>query len=404
MTVAQGIATQLKRVVQSGLGAPGSSGSQLLRRVSFTMNKTGQTYESAELSSDQMSSGSIEGPTSTSGSLNGEISAGTYDKEWALLLRKDFAACFADIETVALTIAGSGPTYTVTRGTGSFLTDGVKKGHVVRLSVGTLDAANTGKNLLVVGVTGTALTVIPGGDGEMTAEGPISGCTVSAPGKEAHTPQTGHTNKYATYEKWSPDISQSRLFSDVKPNNAAVTIPATGIPTVNFGMVGLVRSPTGAEVCTTPTAETTSEVMESVRCAVVINGAVTAVTNINFTVEGNTATGEPEVGSPTFSDLQRGKISGSGSFAAKFTSATLQTLRDNQTKVTLIFGLFEDVTADAEFVVFTFNAVKIMTDEEDDGDKEIIKTYNWTAGKDRTGGAAAATHYTLCMVHDSLAA
>jgi hypothetical protein len=44
----------------------------------------------------------------------------------------------------------AGPTYTVTRGAGSWLTDGVKAGMVVPASAGALNAANLSKNLLVM--------------------------------------------------------------------------------------------------------------------------------------------------------------------------------------------------------------------------------------------------------------
>jgi hypothetical protein len=403
-TVANGISTQVKRVKQSALGSPGSTGSKLMRRTQLTLNKQSSTYASQEISSDQMGNADQEGPYSVAGQFNGEVSAGTYDKEWAALLRADFATPFTAITGASLTIAGAGPTYTVTRATGSFLTDGVKKAHVVRLSVGTLNAANINKNLIVVGVTATVLTVVPFNGVALVAEGPITGCTVTGIGKESHTPTTGHTNDYLTYEKWYADISRSHLFSDVKPSKGSVTIPATGIPTVSFDMVGLGRSPTGSEVCTSPTAETTSDVLESVRGLMIVNGTVTPLTNCQFAVDGATTPGDPEIGSATLSDLQRGMVKGSGSFSAKFTDDTLATLRDNQTQVVLIFGAAEDTTANSDFVVWSFPGAKIHTDDADDGAKQIVRNYNWTAGKDRTGGAALATHYTVCMCQDSLAA
>jgi hypothetical protein len=70
-------------------------------------------------------------PGRIAGTLKGELSAGTYDLEFAALLRKDFATAFTAITGASLTIAGSGPTYTVTRATGDFLTGGVKRGMVV---------------------------------------------------------------------------------------------------------------------------------------------------------------------------------------------------------------------------------------------------------------------------------
>ena len=67
------------------------------------------------------------------GTLNGELSPGTYADFMAAALRRDFAAVSA-LTGLSITIAGSGPTYTVTRASGSWLTDGFKRGRVVRLT------------------------------------------------------------------------------------------------------------------------------------------------------------------------------------------------------------------------------------------------------------------------------
>lgn len=404
MAVAQGIRTQIKRVKQSGLGSAGSSGSKLMRRVTLEMNKESDTYASQELASHQMSTGATEGPSRINGSLNGELSAGTYDLEFAALLRKDFASAFTAITSVALTIATSGTLYTVTRGTGSFLTDGVKKGMVVRLSVGTLHANNIAKNLLVLAVTATVITVTPLNGSAMEAEGPIAGCTVASAGKATYTPTTGHTNDYFTWEKYFADLTRSEKFVDVKPASADVAIPATGIATVNFPMVGLSRVLAGAEALTSPTSESTSAVLAAVQGKVCVNGAVTTVTGIQLQINGNTSTGDPEVGSNTLSDLQVGRVAVSGSFTAKFSAVTLQTLRDNQTPVTLIAALADSASATADFIVFTLPAIKLFSDNADDGEKEVIRTYNFTAQYYGSGGAGTDSHQTICQIQDSLAA
>lgn len=403
-TVAQGVSTTISRVKQSGLGSPGSTGSQLMRRVQLTMNKQSQTYQSQEIVSHQQSTGATEGPYTVQGQLNAELSPGSYELEFAALLRRDFTTAFTAITGASLTIAGSGPTYTVTRGSGSFLSDGVKKGHVVRLSVGTLNAANISKNLLVVGVTATVLTVKPLNGVALVAEGPISGCTVSAPGMATYAPTSGHTNDYFSWEKKYGDITRYELFTDVKPASADISIPATGISTANFAMVGLGRTPSGSETLTSPSAGTTSSVLTAVQGAVAVNGAVTSVTGIQIKLEGATTAGDPEVGTNTLSDLQRGRISVTGSFTAKFTSVTLQSLRDAQTAVTLIVALATDATATADFITITLPAIKLFTDDADDGEKQIVRTYNFTAQYNGAGGAGTDSQQTICMIHDSLAA
>jgi len=405
MTVAQGISTTLARVAQSALGTPGSSGSSLARRVSADFTKDGETYTSNEIVSHQQSTGATEGPSDIKGTLNGELSGGTYQLEFANLLRKDFAAGFTAITGASLTIAGAGsPTYTVTRASGSFLTDGVKAGHVVRLSVGTLNAANINKNLLVVSLTATILTVIPLNGVAMVGEGPVASCTVSAPGKATYAPASGHTNTYFTWEKYFADLTRSELYTDVKVGSADISIPNTGIATVNFGLAGLGRTLGASQVLTSPTAETTSSVLAAVQGKVLVNGTVTTVTGIQIQINGAVTSGEAEVGSNTRSDLQKGKISVSGSFTAKFSGVTLQTLRDNQTLVKFIAVIADSATATAEFITFVMPAIKIFTDAADDGEKEIVRTYNFTAQYYGAGGAGTDSQQTICMIQDSLAA
>lgn len=403
MAVAQGINTKIKRVKQSALGTPGSTGSQYARRVSATFNKTSDTYTSAEIASHQMSTGATQGIASTTGALNCELSPGTYSLEMAALVRKDFAAT-TPIASAGLTIAGSGPTYTVTRGAGSFLTDGVKKGDVVRLSVGALNAANISKNLLVVSLTATVLTVLPLNGVAMVAEGPITGCTVTVTGKKAWTPTTGHTNDYFTWEKWYPDVNISELYTDVKVASASIALPATGIATVNFDLPGLGRTDGTSEVLTSPTAESTTEVLAAVQGKVLVNGVVTAITGGSLDITGNITQGEAEVGSSTRSDHQRGRVAVTGSITAKFSGSTLQAIRNAQTAVTIVFVVANNATATSDFITFVIPAAKIFTDDADDGEKEIIRTYNFTAQYYGAGGAAIDSHATIISIQDSQAA
>lgn len=405
MAVGQSITRELKGVTQSALGTLGSSGSQRLRRTSFVLDLENGTYESNEIDSSQQSSGATQGPDSVTGTYNTEISPGSNAEEWALLLRRDFTAVTA-ITGLSLTIAGSGPTYTITRGSGSFFTDVVKKGYVTKITAGSVNANNLNKDVIVIGVTATVLTVIVrSGALTLTAEGPIASCTLTFGGKTTWAPFTGHTNKYRTYEMWEPNVPSSELFGDVKPASAAVTIPATGIPTCNFAMAGLSRTDGASEVLTSPTAASTTNILQSKFGRIVINGTPTRCTNIQITVDGRTTPGDGEVGETTLSDLQRGKIAVSGQFSAKFSSTTLSALRRNQTVVTLIVGGADSGLAAADYVVFTMPAIKIMTDPaNDENDQQVVRTYNFTGQRYAAGGAGTDSNQTIFQIVDSQAA
>lgn len=405
MTVAQGIKKTVAFKVQSGLGTPASGASgQLIRRENFALNVTKDTYSVNEIVSHQQHTGDIHGVRKSAGTLNGVLSPGTYEAWLAALLRKAWAATAA-ITGASITVAGSGP-YTLTRAAGSYLTDGIKIGDVVRLTAGAFVAANLNKNLLVTGVTATVLTVLVVNSSTLTAEGPIASATVTVPGKKTYVPTSAHTNLYYTVEEWFSDLTRSHLYPDVQIATAEIGIPATGNVTVNFGLIGLgVNTKSGAQVLTSPGAETTSSVVASVAGAVLVNGVrQAAITSMQFTIDGGTTHGEAVVGSNSIPDTQRGRIKVSGSFTALYESDTIGAIFDDETAVGIVAVTADDQTADADFVGFSMSKVKLFSNDGDDGEKQIVRTYNFTAQLDSAGGAALATNQTIISVQDSTVA
>ncbi len=403
MTVAQGINKLVIYKAQAGLGTPATgAGGQLVRRRTATFNVSKDTYENDEIASHQQGTGITHGIRSSGGSIEGLLSPKTYSEFQAALLRKAWAATSA-ITGISATIAASGGGYTVTRAAGDFLTGGIKIGDVVRLSGGTLNVANAGVNLVVAGVTATVLTVFAPKDATLVAEGPISSVTVTVVGKKTWVPTSGHANTYFTIEEWFSDISRSDTFPDMQPSEIALSIAPTGNVTHNTTFVGLGKRTRGAaQVLTSPTAETSTEVVGSINGRAIIGGAAQAVvTSATINISGNVQAGEAVIGSNTAADTQRGRIVVSGSFTAVFESVALAQAFDDETTTSLIFMLAEDGTNGADFFCITLPEVKLSSDEADDGEKQIIRTYNFTAQKCTTGGAAAANHPTIIQLQDS---
>jgi len=282
-TVAQGINKKTVFAKQSALGTPATSGGQIMRRTSSVFNETRDVYNNNEIVSHQQSTGDNAGVRRTTGRLDGLLSAGTYAGLFASLLRKDLAATSA-ITSLSITIAGAGPTYTVTRATGDFLTGGIKIGDVVRLTAGSFTAANLNANLLVIGVTATVLTVLPLNSGALVAEGPIASATVTVPGKKTWAPSASHTNDYYTVEEVYSDLARYEQYNDTKIAQAEVAIPATGNGTVSFTVPGLSRTRSGSATIAAPTTETTSNVLTAVNGLIVVNGVVTPITGGSLTI------------------------------------------------------------------------------------------------------------------------
>lgn len=404
MTVAQGIRKTLAFKKQSGLAVAASgAGGQLIRRETATLGVTRVSYSSNENVSHQQHTGDVHGVAKSQGTINGLLSPLTYQGFIESLLRKAAAATTA-ITALSLTIAGAGP-YTITRATGDFLTGGIKIGDVIRLSGGSLAVGNTLKNLLVTGVTATVLTVLVVDATAMTAEGPIASCTVTVPGKKVWVPTASHTNDYYTFEEFFADLTRSHLYPDVQIANAEIGAPATGNVTAKFGLIGLgSRTKGGTQILTSPGAETTTSVVAGVAGYVAIGGTrYTAITSATVTIDGGVTHGEAVVGSNFIPDVQRGRIKVSGQFTALYESDTLATPFDNATATSLILVLANTGTAPTDFVAITLPQVKLFSDDADDGEKQIVRSYSFVAeiNSSATGGASLANNQTIISIHDS---
>jgi hypothetical protein len=405
MTVAQGINKITSVKAQSGLGVPATgAGAQTLRRKTSVATVARATYQNDEIVQHQQSTGVNLGSASSAWNFDGLLSPGTYPTLIAGLVRKVFTATAA-ITPVSITIAGAGP-YTLTRATGSFLTDGVKIADIVRLTAGTFtNGVNLNNNFLVTGVSTLVLTGVTLNGTVLIAEGPITASTVTIIGKKTMPPQSDHTDTLFTVEEWYPDLVKSELFPDLRMGQLDIGLPASGNATVKISSMGLgVRTGGTAQVLTTPTPATTSPVLTAVRGLLRINNnAITTITGLSFTVKTVLTAEGPVVGSNYAPDMARGRIEVNGSFTGLFDSTTLRDLFDSETVIALSAVMTTDTTNAADFMNFNMSAIKLTGADPDDGEKAIMRTYPFTAQMNANGGAALANDMTIISIQDSLA-
>lgn len=403
MVVAQGQLQRLSFKKQTGIAVPASgSGGQYLRRQTANFNLKKDTFNSDEITTHQQYTGDTYGVSKTEGSLDNVLSCGTYAPFMGSTVRKDFAA-IAALSALTLTIAGSGP-YTITASASAFLTGGVKIGHVVRITAGTYTGTARDLNLLVTGVTATVLTVVVPNGSTLTAQGPIATSTLTVIGKTTLAPTTGHTNDYYTFEEWYSDLSLSRLYSDIQVGSVEVSVPATGNATVKLGFMGLARTKGAVQILTTPTVETTTSIISAANGYVLLAGSrLITGTSATLKIENGLKPGESVIGSKVISDNVKGEIKSSGSVTALYDSETASDYFVNETAVAIIVALFVDSSATSDFICFVVPRAKLFSDDNDDGKKQIIGTYNFTGEINSAGGAALANDQTVIGMQDSQA-
>ncbi len=406
MTIAKEINKVLAVYKQTGLGVPRSgSGGQALRRETSSGKLAVAVYQNNEITSHQQSTGNTHGGRNATFTLNGLLSGNTYSTLFASLMRAAFAAT-TPIASLSITITMPGSVPTLTDAGATFLTSGIKIGDVIRITAGTYaNAVNRDNNLLVLSVSETVITGVTLNGSVMVAEGPIASSTITIVGKKCVAPLTAHTSDYWTVEEYHSDIARSELFTDAVFSTVDVAIPATGNTTVAFNAVALNRTNSGAQVLTTPTAETTTSVVQGIKGVVVVQGAVVAnVTGATIKIDGTVAPMGAVLGSNVSPDVSRGILKVSGQLTAFFENGTMSGYFDAATPISIAIVDAVDDTNASEFVSFVMSKVKLDGDDKDTAATGIVRTYPFTAEINGAGGTALANAKTILTIQDSLAA
>ena len=377
---------------------PVSSGGNVLRRVTATFNLEKETYQSGEIRTDYQIQDMRHGVRSVSGSLSAELSPGSYADFFAAAVAKSFAVktSLTGISVTMTAIAGG--TGTVVRSIGSWLTDGVKVGDIIRLSA----TANSGKNLLVTSVVELTLGVKTLNGSELAAVGVGATVDVSFPGKKTMAPITGHTDDSFTFEEWYSDIAQSEVFTGNKVNTAALSIPSTGLVTADFGFMGKDLAQTGTTAYfTAPTAQGTTGIFASVNGVLMISGNPVAVVtdasiNINRNMQNATV-----VGSNSIAEMFEGRIAVDGSFSAYFENGSIRDLFKDEVEASLIIALTTSNAANSDFVSITLPRIKVNSNTKSDSEQGIVAQHSFMA---LLNPAVAGTEQTTIAIQDSAVA
>lgn len=373
-----------------------TTGGQTIRRVSSTFNLTKETYQSEEIRTDYQLVDFRHGVRAVEGSLSGELSAGTYADFLASALARNWTAATPSA-LGSTTIASVGGTYTITRTTGSWLTDAVRVGNVIRLTG--FATANNNANLLVIALTATVATVVALNGVALTPETVASGGTFTATGKTTYAPTTGHTDDSYTFEEWYADIGQSEVTVGNKVNTVGIALPATGLTTIDLSFMGQDLKQRGtSQFFTSPTTQNTNGIFAAVNGALIVNGApVALVTGANFNINRN-MTSEAVVGSNIRPEIYEGRIIVDGDFTTLFQDGTFAGYFDEETEISLVVALTANSLPNSEFMSFTIPRLKLSTDTKDDGEKGIVSSNSFQALK---GNGANGFEATTLMIQDS---
>lgn len=403
MGTASGVFKQVTYKVETQYGVmPAAAAAQAMRRVTSSLDLTKDTYQSNEIRPDFQVGDMRHGLRKVGGTIAGELSAKTYGDFFAAALKKDFTAGVT-VTGASITVGGTAGAWTITRAAGSFLTDGIKVGDVVRLTAGAFNAANLNKNIQVSAVTAMMLTGVVLNASALVAEGPIASATVAVIGKKTLVPQSGHTDKSFSIEHWHPDVPASEVYTGCKVTKISLSLPATGMATISVEFGGKDVTGGAAQYFVTPTPVTVTGTMAAVNGVVKVGNA-TGGTITSASIEISCAqSSEPGIGSNTADQVATGRVIVTGQITAKFDSTALRDAFYNETEVSAYLAFTADNSANSDFIAFSMGRLKLNGASKDDGEKILIQTIPFQALLNGAGGAAAATDMTTIAVQDSAA-
>ena len=408
MSIATGIYKQLAAKKQSGLGvASTGSGAQLFRRVTSTLNKKKAFYKSNEIDPSMQRSDGRHVVISVDGTINGELSVGGYNDFISSVLRSTgwTAAVSGGALTDVTAAVTSGANGTFTTVGANWLTLGFKIGMVVRWTGwSTTGVPNNAHNFLITALTTTVMTgtMLDG----VAVGAKAAGDTVTAlsVGKHNYIPITSHARDYWTIEHNHADIVQSEQFVDCAITGMNVKLPATGMATIDFPIMGLNMTTGTASVFTTPTAAPTGNILAAANGAVFVQGTkVATITSLDFGIAGNYSVPGGVVGSNVDPDVFPGMIDVSGNMSVLFDSVTMRDYFLAETEVSIVAAFTTSNDAAADVMAFTFPVCKINGADKDDGEKGLTMTMPFVALRNTAGGTGTSSFDTIIQIQDSAA-
>lgn len=304
--------------VESVFNTPvsGAGGTQFRPNPGGSLKLSRNAFGSNEVRSDGKTSMGRLGSKSVAGSYSADLSNGTFDPLLEAIFRSTYVAAVAITQATMTSITTqAGPPSTITAAAGSWITQGVRVGDVIRLS-GHSTAANNSRNLRVTAVTATVITVAESLTTDAVADNSF---TLTILKKLSMTSTL--TRRSFTFEEYNADIDLTKIASGCRISSVKFTGQPDGMAIVEFGIVGADLTPlaTGTSpTFTSPTLSTTIG-LTWLDASIRVNGTDRVnLTGFELTLDLSAKT-LPVIGSNVTPDVFENNLQVSGSLSMTLT-------------------------------------------------------------------------------------
>lgn len=339
-----------------------------------------------EIRSDGQTSMPRLGSRSVSGSYVGDLSVGTFDPLIEAALRGTWVAAVVLTQATGTSLtATAGPPGTLVRAAGSWITDGVRVGDVVRANITGGPAGNNNRNLRVTGVSALTLTVA---ETLIVDATPRTTYTVTI-SKKIFQPATPVRRSF-TFEEYDQDVDLTEQVTGARISSLKISGGPDAMCLIEFGIVGADLNPlsSGASPFYTSPTLTTSIALTLVDATIRFGGADIVVLTAFEVTYDLTAKTLPVIGSVVTPDVFENPSVVAGSVSAVRSDLTALTRLKAETELELHVLAVEPESEPKDFVSLFLPRIKIKgVDKGFGGDGAMIETQPFTTGpKENTTG------------------
>jgi hypothetical protein len=375
---------------------PTASSAQALRRTEYNVALTKELLRNTEIRTDYQRPMPRHGLRRGAGRASGLLSGGTYAPFIASALRRDFSAVTNITSLTNVTATVGAPQFT--RAAGSWISDGLRVGMVVRFTGWTTTGvANNSKNFTIIALTATAMTVAEA----VAAKTSGDSLTVSIPGKISYVPTTGHTNDFFSIERWMPDASLSLRADGVRVGGFSVELSDNDNVTFGLDLMAQDVVKGAAQYFTSPTGEGSSTVYSSLAGAAFIEGVQVGVLTAFSLTQDSGMQPLKAVFVNKSPDVLGGPVAVSGRATLYLDSATYYDYFDQETSVAIVGRFDASSAATSDFFSFCLPNVSLAGGSIARGENALTISFDFEAGR---GSAKTGFEDTTLLVQDSLAA
>ena len=337
MALTSGVLREISYSKESAFGVkPEKTGAKRLRRVTAEINLERETFESAEITSTAQTSDMRSGTDSVKGSLNGEVSPGSYSDFFASLLRGTWENGVTT-GSIELGCDGNGK---FTDAANGFVTAGFKVGDVIKVDGFTAPGFNGVFTVSAVAAGELTVSDMKTGSPEVAA----AGKTISVLGKKLVIPLNGsdRTNDSYSIESWFSNLSISEVATGVKISECEISVQPNAMATNNFTLMGRTVEQGDTRYFTNPTPPPTASVLAGSKGALYLSGQKIAIVSaFSLNISGNMESATI-VGARQAPDIFLGRVKATGEMSMYFENNTVFQNFVNETDMSVVFTLFGD--------------------------------------------------------------